>query len=75
MDYHKTGFLQLIILSFLLNFVVQTIHEAGHWVILETSGRGPAWGFNQLLQIWDKAPLHPEKWVETVAPDGGKGWL
>ena len=67
MDYHKTGFLQLIILSFLLNFVVQTIHEAGHWVILETSGRGPVWGFNQLLQIWDKAPLHSEKWVETVS--------
>ena len=75
MDYRKAGFWQLMILSLLLNFVVQTVHEAGHWVILESSGRGPVWGFNQLLQLWDTMPLHPDKWVETVAPDGTKGWL
>ena len=75
MDYRKIGFWQLVILALLLNFVVQTIHEAGHWAVLEISGRRPVWGFNQLIQIWDGKPVHPEEWTETTAPDGEKGWL
>jgi hypothetical protein len=76
MDFRKTGFWQLVLLAFMLNFVVQTIHESGHWVVCETMGRKPVWGFNQLLQIWgDQPPVHPEEWIATVSPDGEKGWL
>ncbi len=76
MDYRKIGFWQLVILSLLLNFVVQTVHEAGHWSVCETLGHGPVWGFTQLLQIWgDPPPVHPEEWVATVSPDGEKGWM
>lgn len=70
MDYRKISFWQLAILAFLLNFVVQTIHEAGHWAVLESSGRKPLWGFTQLLQIWDGTPIHPDEWIETAGPDG-----
>jgi len=75
MDFRKIGFWQLVLLVFLLNFVAQAIHEAGHWVVLETSGRGPVWSFTELVQIWgDPPPLHPEQWVETTSPNGEKGW-
>jgi hypothetical protein len=76
MDYRKIGFWQLVILALLLNFVVQTIHESGHWSVCEALGHGPVWGFTQLLQIWgDPPPVHPENWIATVSPDGEKGWM
>jgi len=75
MDFRKAGFWQVVLLAILLNFVVQSIHEAGHWLVLETMGRNPVWGFNQLLQVWDQPPLHPEDWVTTISPAGEKGWL
>jgi hypothetical protein len=76
MDYRKIGFWQLVILAILLNFVVQTIHEAGHWSVCEISGHKPVWGFTSLLQIWgDPPPIHPDEWVTINAPDGEKGWL
>ena len=76
MDYRKIGFLQLVLIAFLLNIVVQTIHEAGHWAVCETMGRKPVWGFTQLLQIWgDTPPIHPNEWTETTSPDGEKGWF
>jgi hypothetical protein len=76
MDYRKISFWQLVILALLLNFVVQAIHESGHWIVCETLGKGPVWGFTQLMQIWgDKPPVHPNEWIATIAPDGEKGWL
>ena len=76
MDYRKIGFWQLLLLALLLNFVVQTVHEAGHWIVCESLGKGPVWGFTQLMQIWgDQPPLHPGKWLATISPDGEKGWL
>jgi hypothetical protein len=75
-DYRKIGFWQLVILSLLLNFIVQTIHEAGHWAVCESLGRGPVWGFTQLLQIWgDPPPIHPNEWISILSPDGEQGWL
>ena len=75
MDYRKINFWQLIILAFLLNFVGQTIHEAGHLAVYESLGLGPVWGFTRVVQIWDDVPpLHPNEWVETIAPDGTRGW-
>jgi hypothetical protein len=76
MDYRKLGFWKLVILALLLNFVVQAVHEAGHWIVCESLGRGPVWGFTQLMQIWgDQPPLHPDKWLATIAPDGEKVWF
>ena len=76
MDYRKAGFGQLLLLTVLLNVVSQTIHEAGHWAVYETLGRGPVWGFTSLVQIWgNPPPLHPNEWIATIAPDGEKGWL
>jgi len=76
MDYRKIGFLQLVLIAFLLNVVVQTVHEAGHWTVCEVMGRKPVWGFTQLLQIWgDHPPIHPNEWTETTSPDGEKGWF
>lgn len=76
MDYRKIGFWQLLIFVLLLNFVLQTIHEAGHWAVLEALGRRPVWGFTQLLQIWGSTPpIHPNEWISTLSPDGETGWL
>jgi len=76
MDYRKVGFWQLVILALLLNFIAQIIHEAGHWAVYETLGRGPVWGFTGLVQIWgNPPPLHPNEWIAMIAPDGEKGWL
>ena len=71
MDYRKVGFWQLVILALLLNFIAQIIHEAGHWAVYETLGRGPVWGFTGLVQIWgNPPPLHPNEWIAMIAPDG-----
>jgi hypothetical protein len=78
MDYRKISFGQLAILALLLNFVTQTIHEAGHWAVYETLGLEPVWGFTSLVQIWSNdnpPPIHPNEWITTIAPDGERGWL
>jgi hypothetical protein len=75
MDYRKVGFWQLVLLTILLNFVAQTLHEVGHWAVYETLGLRPVWGFTGLVQIWDSLPLHSTEWIETIAPNGEKGWL
>jgi hypothetical protein len=76
MDYRKIGFWHLVILALLLNIVVQTVHEAGHWSVCETLGGGPVWGFTQLLQVWgDPPPVHPNEWIAATSTDGEKGWL
>ncbi len=74
-DYRKIGFWQLVLLAVLLNFVSQTIHEGGHWLVHQIAGRGPVWGFISLVQVWGDPPLHPEDWIETTSPDGEQGWL
>lgn len=76
MDYRKIGFWQIVLMAFLLNFIIQFMHESGHWIVCETLGRKPVWGFTMLLQIWgDPPPIHPSEWITTVSPDGEKGWL
>ena len=75
MEFRKIGFWQLVLLAFLLNFVAQALHESGHWLVLETSGRAPVWNFNGLVQTWgDPPPLHPQQWLAVTSPDGEKGW-
>jgi hypothetical protein len=75
MDYRKFNFWHLVILTFLLNFIAQTIHEAGHCAVYEVLGLGPTWSFTGLVQIWDNPPpLHPNEWIATTAPDGTPGW-
>jgi len=75
MDYRKINFWQLVVLALLVNFVGQAMHEAGHWAVYEALGLGPVWGFTRVVQIWDDVPpLHPNEWVETMAPDGTRGW-
>ena len=75
MNSHKIGFWQLFLLAFLLTFIVQMIHETGHWAIYQSYGRGPVWGFIGLVQLWDTPPLQPAEWVKTSLPDGEQGWL
>ena len=76
MDFRKIGFWQLVIMAFLLNIIVQLTHESGHWIVCETLGKKPVWGFNQLLQMWgDPPPIHPDQWITTISPGGEKGWL
>ncbi len=72
---HKTGFWRLFLLALLLNFIVQMVHETGHWAIYQSYGRGPVWGFIGLVQLWDTTPLHPAEWVKTSLPGGEQGWL
>jgi len=75
MNYSATSFARLLLLAALLNCLTQTIHEAGHWAIYQAYGRQPVWGFIGLVQIWDRTPLNPDKWVETVSATGEHGWL
>jgi hypothetical protein len=75
MKSQKISFWQLFLLALLLNFVVQMTHEAGHWAVYQSYGRGPVWGFIGLVQLWDTTPLHPAEWVKTSMPDGEQGWL
>jgi hypothetical protein len=75
-DYRKDGFWRLVLLAFLITFIAQVMHEAAHWIVYESLGLGPVWGFSSLIQIWgDKPPLHPSEWIATVAPNGENGWL
>ncbi len=71
----STSFWRLLVLAMLLNIVTQALHEAGHWSVYQAFDRGPVWGFIGLVQLWDKTPLHPEAWVETISPDGEQSWL
>jgi hypothetical protein len=75
MDYRKIDFWQLVLLAFLLTFIAQLIHEAGHWAVYEALGLGPIWGFSSLVQVWGKPPLHPGEWITITAPNGESGWL
>ncbi len=75
MDYRRASFWQLLVLVVLFNFLLQAIHEGGHWAVYQAMGRGPVWGFTSLVQLWSETPLHPNEWVPTTAPDGEQGWL
>jgi hypothetical protein len=70
----KIGFGQLFLLVILFSFLIQALHEGGHWAANQIAGRQPVWGVTSLVQIWGETPLHPEKWLPTVAPDGEPGW-
>jgi hypothetical protein len=71
----KLRFGQLFLLAFLLTFLVQMIHEGGHWAVYQAYGRGPVWGFIGMVQLWDTTPRNPSEWVKTSLPDGEQGWL
>jgi uncharacterized membrane protein YfcA len=71
----KIGLRPLFVLAMLLTFIVQMIHEAGHWAVYQAYGRGPVWGFIGLVQLWDTTPQHPSEWVKTTLPGGEQGWL
>lgn len=75
MNSPKIGLRQVLVLVLLLNFIVQMIHEAGHWAVYQAYGRGPVWGFIGLVQLWNTTPLHPSEWVKTALPGGEQGWL
>jgi hypothetical protein len=61
-------------LAFLLNFVTQAAHEAGHWAVYQLGGHGPTWGLTRLVQT-DQMPRQPDEWVTLTYPDGDVGWL
>lgn len=71
----KANFWQSVLLVMVLTYVMQAVHEGGHWLVYQLAGRGPVWGFTSLIQLWDESPLHPEEWVQMTAPDGSQGWL
>ena len=69
-------FLHLLLLVVLLSFLgAQMLHEAGHWTVLQLTGREPVWGFTSLVQLWDREPADPAQWVEIIDPRGDRGWL
>jgi hypothetical protein len=74
MQLNKKGLWQLFLLAVLMNFLVQMIHETGHWAVYQSYGRRPVWGFIGLVQLWDTTPLHPSEWVKTTSADGTQGW-
>ena len=51
------------------------LHEAGHWLVLECSGRGPTMGFAGLVQRWDTPPQFPDHWQQIQYPEVGIGWM
>lgn len=71
------GFWRLLLSAVLLTVVgAQLWHEAGHWTVLQLSGRQPLWGVTSLIQLWDKAPNHPAEWTAIIDPiDGDQRWL
>ncbi len=75
MDYRKVNFWQLLLLVVLFAFLLQAIHEGGHWAVYQAFGRGPVWGFTSLVQLWSETPLHPDEWVQITAPNGEQGWV
>lgn len=75
MNSHKVNLGPLFVLVLLLNFIVQMIHETGHWAVYQAYDRGPVWGFIGLVQLWETPPLHPTEWVKTSLSTGEQGWL
>ncbi|MGE5529677.1 MAG: hypothetical protein ACM3X6_11135 [Patescibacteria group bacterium] len=50
-------------------------HEGGHWAALQIGGRDPVFGFTGLVQLWDREPAAPDRWVAFTDPNGDRGWL
>lgn len=75
MDDRKINPWLLLLLSMLMAYVAQFIHEAGHCTVYSLLGAGPVWSVNSLAQIWDAPPLHPQNWVVFISPNGESGWL
>ncbi len=71
----KISFIRLFLLAFLINILVQAIHETGHLLVYQIYGRNPTWGFIGLVQLWNTQPKNPNNWVETSTPEGEIGWL
>lgn len=71
----NTTFFRLFLLAVLVNIMTQAIHETGHTLVYQIYRRNPTWGFIALVQLWDVQPLHPNDWVQRIAPDGTIGWL
>lgn len=73
-NFHKIGFMSLLILAMLVNILGQAIHETGHRLVYQVMGRDPVWGFTKIIQVWDMPPSNPEEWIETSF-EGDPGWL
>ena len=70
------GFPRLLALVFLFNILwAQILHEAGHWMVMQAYGRQPLWGITSLVQLSERVPSSPDKWVELTNSDGSTSWL
>jgi hypothetical protein len=67
--------LRLFLLALIVGYLSGMLHEAGHWAVLQTSGRGPLMGFSGLVQLWDTEPQNSDEWVKISYPNIGEGWL
>lgn len=67
---------RLAVAAALLNVIAaQILHEAGHWLVLSSTGRRPVWGITALVQLSDRVPIDPTEWVSAEGPDGSSTWL
>ena len=73
-NFHRIGFMSLLILAMLVNIMGQAIHETGHQLVFQVMGREPVWGFTKIVQVWDTPPLNPEEWTR-ISFDLDPGWL
>jgi len=71
--FQPISFLPLLVLAMLVNILAQTVHETGHLLIFQVTGRDATWVFTKVAQM-SEPPTNPAEWTEITSPDGSSNW-
>jgi len=64
-------FLPLLVLAMLVNILAQAVHETGHLLFFQVTGREATWVFTKVAQMSETTPSHPDEWSMKTYSDGG----
>jgi len=66
-------FIPLLVLAMLINILAQAVHETGHLLFFQVTGREATWVFTKVAQM-SEPPKNPAEWTEITSPDGSSSW-
>ena len=66
-------FFPLFILAMLVTILAQAVHETGHLLFFQVTGREATWVFTKVAQL-SEPPTNLAEWTEITSPDGSSSW-